>query len=80
MIIIERKIFCLSWDLNLRSLVLHTDVLTIRPLRHIYQLRNEPLSHSYFNPRLSGCNTILQFQSRVTQQVGILLGFTLYIN
>ena len=67
----EKKL-CLSWDLNLRSPVLHTGVLTIRPLRH------KPLSYSYFKPRLSECNTILQFQLGATQQVGILFGFTLY--
>ena len=48
--------------------------------RHIDQLRNKPLSHSYFNARLSECNTILQFLLESNSQVGILFGFTLYIN
>ena len=32
------------------------------------------LSYSYFNPRLSECNTILQFLLESNTQVGILFG------
>ena len=46
----------LSWDLNLRSPVLCTGALPLSRLRHIYQLRNKPLSRSYFSPTLSECN------------------------
>ena len=41
---------------------------------------NKRLSLSYFNPRLSECNTILQFLLESNPQVGILFEFTLYIN
>ena len=64
---------CLGYDLNLRFPVLRTGVLIIRPLRHIYQFRNTPLSHSHFNPRLSKCNTILQFLLESNPQVGIFI-------
>ena len=43
----EKNLY-LSWDLNLRSPVLRTGIFTIRPVRHIHQLRNKLLSHSYF--------------------------------
>ena len=39
--------------MNLRSSVFRTGILSVRPLRHIYQLTNKLLSHSCFNPRLS---------------------------
>ena len=44
---IHDKNLCVTWDLYLGSPVLCTVILTIRPLSHIYQLGNKPLSHSY---------------------------------
>ena len=57
------KNLCISRDLKLKSPVLLTGVLIIIPLRHKSQLRNKPLSHSYFNPRVSEYNTILQYSN-----------------
>ena len=63
MINIERKKLCLSRDFNLRSAVLRTGILTIRPLRHIYQLRNKPLSFTFQSKTL--LNVILYYNSNV---------------
>ena len=74
----REKNLCLSWDLNLRSPVLHTGVLTIRSL---YTYTSSETNFSLLPISIQDsheCNTILQFYFESNITSGIFFFFWFY--